>query len=126
MAVPVFPTLAPAQKPEQDSFNRAPAYDPVLRPEFEAGVETARARHTKVPWVWSFNYRALSTSNRDALLTFWHDTVHCGASVFQWVNPADNVAYYVRFATPPSDKLEPDGTGTWRVDIQLRQAVGAF
>jgi hypothetical protein len=98
----------------------------VLRPEFENGVESARARHTQVPWAWTFNYRALSTSNRDTLTTFWRDTVRCGAAVFQWIDPTDNVAWYVRFAAMPKCVLEPDGTGTWRVDIQLRQALGTF
>jgi hypothetical protein len=70
MSTPVYPTLSPAQLPEQDSFSRQPAYDPVLRPQFENGVETARARHTQVPWAWSFNYRALSTANRDVIMTF--------------------------------------------------------
>ncbi len=126
MTTPVYPTLSPAQLPEQDGFSRLPAYDPVLRPEFENGVETARARHTQVPWAWSFNYRALSTGNRDSLLTFWAQTVQCGAAVFQWTDPTDNVAYWVRFADVPKAELEADGTGTWRVDIQLRQAIGSY
>jgi hypothetical protein len=46
--------------------------------------------------------------------------------VFQWTDPTNNVAYYVRFAAEPKAALEADGTGTWRVDIQLRQAIGSY
>jgi hypothetical protein len=126
MSVPDYPALSPAQKPEQEGFRREPAYDPVLRPEFENGVEASRARHTQVPWTWSYHYRGLSTANRDTLMTFWRDTVLCGASVFRWTDPSNCVSYYVRYASMPKCELEPDGTGTWRLDEQLRQAIGTF
>lgn len=126
MAVPVYPTLTPAQKPEQEGFRKEPAYDPTIRSQFENGFETTRSPQTKVPWAWSFNYRSLSTANRNTLTTFWSDTVQCGAAVFQWTDPTDSVAYFVRFAAMPRSDLEPDGTGTWRVEIQLRQALGTY
>jgi hypothetical protein len=126
MAVPNYPTFTPPQKPEQEGFHREPAYDPVLRPQFESGSEPWRSRVTKVPWRWSFEYRSLSTSNRNTLMTFWSDTVCNGAAVFRWTDPTDNVAYYVRFAAQPADDLEPDGSGTWRVRVQLQQALGTW
>ncbi len=124
MAQPDFPTLS--QLPEQEGFRREPAYDSVLRPEFEAGIETARARHTNVPWQWSFCYRGLSNTDKETILTFWRDTCTCGAVVFHWVDLTNNTAYFVRFAAPPRCTLEPDGTGTWRVDLQIRQAIGSY
>jgi hypothetical protein len=126
MAVPDFPTFTPAQKPEQDGFHREPAYDPVLRPQFESGSEPWRSRVTKVPWLWSFEYRGMTTGNRNTLMAFWSDTVSNGAAVFHWIDPTDSVAYYVRFAAQPQADLEPDGMGLWRVRVQLQEALGTW
>ncbi len=126
MAQPDFPTLSPAHLPEQETFRRNPAYDPVVRPEFEDGIETSRSRVTQVPWDWQFHYRGMTTTNRNTIMTFWSDTVSHGATVLHWIDPTDNVAYFVRFAEQPQAELEPDGTGTWRVQMHFRQALGTY
>jgi len=109
-----------------ETFRREPAYAPYINPEFENGSESSRSRHTRVPWLWTFHYRGLSTANKDTIMAFWRDTCLLGSVVFHWIDPSSSTAYFVRFAAQPSEQLEGDGTGDWRLDIQLKQALGSY
>jgi len=124
MAQPVYPTLS--EKPEDENFVRQPAYDPVIRTEFENGIQSARARHTQVPLFWHFEYRQLSTSDRNTLMTFYEDSANYGAVVIKFLDPSDTENYFVRFRDRPQITLEPGGTNTWHVIVEFDQAIGSY
>ena len=126
MAQPNYPILALEQLPDQETFRKEPAYDPCVRPEFEGGSESARSRHTRVPWLWTFHYRNLDGVSAEMIFEFWRDTCQLGSVVFSWVDPTRNTAYFVRFADVPKEQLEAGGSGEWRVDLCLREALGDF
>lgn len=124
MSQPVYPTTLP--NPDIESFVREPAIDPVVRSDLEDGNELVMRTKTTVPLEWSFQYRDMTTANRDALMAFWSGDANCGAVVVRFTDPTNATAYFVRFAGKPTCELETSQQQRWRVTVRLRQAMGSY
>jgi hypothetical protein len=46
--------------------------------------------------------------------------------VVKFTDPTDSTDYFVRFAAKPQCTLENTQQRRWRVDVQLRQALGSY
>jgi len=124
VAQPVYPVTLPL--PDVEGFSRQPAFEPVLRSPYEDGNELVMRTHTFVPLVWSFQYRDMSTTDRDALMAFWEGPANCGAVVVKFTDPTNSTAYFVRFASMPECSLETSQQQRWRVMVRLKQAPGSY
>lgn len=124
MSQPVYPVTLP--QPDVEGFSRQPAFDPVVRSQYEDGNELVMRTHTFVPLEWSFQYRYMTASDRDTLMTFWAGPANCGAVVVKFTDPTNNTAYFVRFASMPECTLETSQQQLWRVVVRLRQAPGSY
>lgn len=124
MPQPVYPTTLP--NPDVESFAREPAIDPVKRSPLEDGNELVMRTQTAIPLAWSFQYRFLSTTQRDTLMNFWSGSANCGAVVVRFTDPTNATDYFVRFAAKPGCTLENTQQQQWRVQVQLRQAIGSY
>jgi hypothetical protein len=124
MAQPVFPTLS--TDPDEEGFVKEPKETPTFTSEHLDGSMVVGAHKTVVPYIWSYVYRQLSDTDRDTLMAFWEDDANFGAIVIKWTDPTDSTAYFVRFRAKPSCRLERDGQATWRVQVQLEQAIGTY
>ncbi len=123
MAQPVYPLSV---DPDAQGFVREPAFDPVHRSPLEDGAYQVVKTKTKVPLRWSFVYRYLSGVNKESLDEFWEDDADCGAVPIKFTDPTNSTDYFVRFAGPPRCSLEDDGQSTWRVEIDLIEAIGTY
>lgn len=124
MSQPVYPTTLP--NPDVDSFIREPAIDPVIRTDLEDGNELVMRTKTSIPLAWSFEYRFLSTTHRDTLMNFWSGDANCGAVVVRFTDPTNATDYFARFAAKPRCTLESAQQQQWRIEVQLRQAIGSY
>jgi len=124
MAQPVYPSLG--VNPDEESFVREYAYDPAIRTALEDGAYLVMTKVTKVPLRWSFVYSQLSGTNKASLETFWEDSAVYGSVPIKFTDPTNSTAYFVHFTGPPRCSLEGDGQSTWRVEIDLIEAIGTY
>jgi hypothetical protein len=90
-----FPTLSAI--PSYIGWEEQLASDPTIRSKSEGGYTKTRARYTRIPMQWKFQYVGLSDAEKVTLQAFERVTVKCGADSFTWINPIDNVSRTVRF-----------------------------
>lgn len=113
-----FPTLSHEMLVE--ALQQKRAKDPTVRTDMEGGWEQTYPAFTRKTKEWTVGYRALPTADKD-LIEEHEDDVNVGAEAFDWVNPADNVTYSVRFTAPVDYKLHGDSSNLWDVNFTLRQ-----
>jgi hypothetical protein len=80
------------------------AVDPTLRDTMENGIETSRARFTRVRRTFSMSIKLLAAVDKDALDLFYQTTVMYGALPFLISDPRNlenPQTYLVRFAALP-------------------------
>lgn len=111
-----FPTLSrnPSYPIEEESS------DMVIRDSSEAGYETARPRFTKRRKMWKVVYNALLYSDASSIDSFFIGDAAYGSAIFSWTNPADSVAYNVRFVSSP--KITYITSTLCNVSFQLKEA----
>lgn len=116
--MPTFPTLS--QKPSIDGWGQKRAKDPTVRTDMENGFEQTYPAFTRKTKEWPIVYKALPTADME-LIEAHEDSVNVGSQAFDWVNPADNVTYSVRFTAPVDYKLHDNSSNLWDVNFMLRQ-----
>jgi hypothetical protein len=99
MATPTYPTLPSGTKPDGAQF-AAEREDPSMSTDMEGGYVITRPKHTRTPrYTWSVAYQQLTTEDEATLQTFWN-TVKGGSMIFSWAHPLTSVSYLVRFKGP--------------------------
>jgi hypothetical protein len=82
MTIPIFPALS-SDDPDIDTWMETASIDPTLRSGKMSGLITTRARYTRVPKKWDFEYAFLSDADKQILEHFEQD-VNYGALPFYW------------------------------------------
>lgn len=68
----------------------------------DVGPGAVRAQMSRAPRIFSAPYPKLTTAQRQALETFWHDTLIRGSLPFNWPHPRDaGVSIEVRIWSYP-------------------------
>jgi len=124
MSQPVYPTLS--RDPAREGFVKQPAFDPTIRTSFEDGAYLVLSKTTNVPYMWSFHYRYLSTTDKDTLMAFYEDDANYGAIVIKWEDPSTSTNVFVHFAGPPNCTLENDSNDEWQVELNFVEAIGTY
>jgi hypothetical protein len=109
---------------EQDSKHfSVSAEDVAIRSDVEGGYEITRARHTRTPRrAWTSGFTYLNETKKDALETFFFDTVKGGSVIFDWTNPNDQDVHAVRLIKLPTFKYVGNGSNKrWDVTFEVRQ-----
>lgn len=106
-AYPPFPELSRAPSPLEGDET---PIDPTLRDPMENGMESTRARFTRVRRTFTVSIRYLTFDDKQLLDDFYQTTVVYGSKAFQYTDTRDEEnprTYLVRFASLP--KYAPAG-----------------
>lgn len=115
--MPTFPTLS--MNPSVEGWEEGVAKDPTISTDFENGFKQTYPAFSRIVDKWKVAYKALPKADKDTLRTF-EKTVKVGSNAFSWTNPADNVAYDVRFSRPITYKMHSLPT-LWDIEFELEQ-----
>lgn len=121
---PQFPQLSRGMDPL--AGDETPL-DPTLRDNYENGMESTRARYTRVRRTFTVAYRYITFDDKALLDAFYQNTVSFGAGIFIFTDTADlenPVSYTVRFASLPkytrAGFIQDDDGGNQRVHVQFQ------
>ena len=109
--------LTLSRLPDRASFKQSLVQDPTLVSDFENGYQITRAKYSNVAKKFEFTLSFLTDADK-ILLEDFEKTVNYRASEFDWVNPADDFTYEVRF---DSNLIftEERAQNHWNVDIMI-------
>ncbi|MEA5092463.1 hypothetical protein SDC9_37476 [bioreactor metagenome] len=93
--------------------------DAVIRSEFDAGYEQTRPRFTRNRTTYGLSWKAMRTTDKSTLDSFYKNTLANGALMFTWAHPDDGITHTVRFTGPPTYNLI--AVGLWSVELKLRE-----
>ena len=68
-----------------------------LRSPYESGYVQTRTKFTRNIKSWTLSWEHMTKASHTSLTQFFEDTVHAGASSWNWHNPLSGTTYEVRF-----------------------------
>ena len=119
MPNPTYPTLS--VKPDKESWDEGPLYDPVVRTGMDGGAQESWPSSTVVPKYWAFVYRDMPNADKVLLEDFEKKDVRYGGE-FDWPHPFLSETHAVTFGQKLDFKLENTQQLKWRVAVKLIEA----
>lgn len=94
--------------------------DNVLRSKSENGYVITRLKYTRQRKTWPvIRWSSMSREDWLSLLRFYQEDTAFGSLIFEWTDPSDDEAYFVRFAEPPKSELIVQNR--YQVEIRLEE-----
>jgi len=113
-----FPTIS--RSPHLDGFTEKVANDNTYKASFESGHVITRARYTRLPKAWGFQFTYITTADK-LMLEQFQEGVALGGDSFYWEHFKTSNIHEVRLAKPMDFTLEAREPDLWRVKIEIEE-----
>ena len=90
-----------------------------LRSSAPDGIIQTRSRWQRKHQLFKLHWDVLPTAQKNTMLSFF-DTIHGGATAFDWTHPLTNVTYTVRMVGD-SLKAEQAAPNVWKVAFDIEE-----